>query len=51
MSDMASDLCNAKRYKYLWIYIWLYQQMYGFVANRIKNAGKWVDDDDNKRNK
>lgn len=26
-------------------------QVYGFVANRIKNAGKWTDDDDSKRKK
>jgi len=29
----------------------LSQQVYGFVANRIKNAGKWTDDDDSKRKK
>ena len=26
-------------------------QMYGFVANRIKNAGKWTNEDESKRKK
>ena len=25
--------------------------MYGFVANRIKNAGKWTNEDESKRKK